>query len=271
MLGFIGTGNMNTAILRGVLASETTPASDVIISRKNADAGAKLASELGVTFEQDNAELVSELGEDSIAVVGVKPYMIADVLHEIREPAAANGTVIVSVAAGTSLEFIAEHLEANQPIIRVMPNVNSQIGAGMSALCPNEHVTDDQLKSTQDIFDAVGLTTIIAEKDFPAFSAIAGCSPAWTFTYIDALSRGALAQGLPKKEAVRIAAQAVMGSAKLVLDQLDEKGPATLVDQVTSPGGTTIAGLIAMEQSGFTNAVIHGVNAAVKKDAELQG
>lgn len=271
MLGFIGTGNMNTAILRGVLAAKTYEASDIVISRKDADAGRALADDLGVSFAASNPSLVSDLGGDSIAIVGVKPYMMAEVLDEIRETAAEHGTVIVSVAAGTPIEFMEDHLDPGQPIIRVMPNVNSQIGAGMSAICPNEYVTDEQLEATLAVFDAVGLTTVIAEKDFPAFSAIAGCSPAWTFTYIDALSRAALAQGLQKKESVRIAAQAVAGSAQLVLDQLDEKGPSTLVDQVTSPGGTTIAGLIAMEQAGFTNAVITGVNAAVKRDGELQG
>lgn len=268
MLGFIGMGHMTTAIARGVLASQLKH--DIIMSRRDADAGASLAQTLGVTFEPANPALVDQVGNGGIVVVGVKPYAISEVLDEIREAAARNHTVIVSVAAGTLLDIMASHLAAGQPIVRVMPNVNSQIGAGMSALCANEHVTDEQLDAVREVFDAVGLTTIITEKDFPVFSAIAGCSPAWTFTYIDALSRGALAHGLPKREAVRIAAQAVMGSAQLVLESLSDTGPAALVDQVTSPGGTTIAGLVAMEKAGFSPAVITGVDAAVARDADLR-
>ncbi|KTF04713.1 MULTISPECIES: pyrroline-5-carboxylate reductase [Trueperella] len=263
MLGFIGTGNMGGAILRGVLTAGVVEAENVIFTRANAKAGRAQAAETGACFAATAREVYE--GADTV-ILAVKPHMVPGVLAELGEPA---GKVIVSVAAGLSLDTLAAHAPAGSPIVRVMPNVNSQIGAGMSALCAGEGVSEAQLAQVEKIFAAVGLTARIAEKDFAAFSAIAGCSPAWTYTYIDALARGALAAGMRLDEARRIAAQAVLGSAHLVLDQLGTHTPSELRDQVTSPGGTTIAGLIAMEASGFTPAVIDAVNAAIARDREL--
>lgn len=267
MLGFIGTGNMNGAILRGVLAAGTVAASDVVVTRVSAEAGRAQAAKLGVTFVEGNAELARAVGDGGVIVVGVKPYQVADVLAELDDDAV--GRVIVSVAAGTPITKLEGALPPQTAVVRVMPNVNSQIGAGMSALCANEWTTPEQLAEVRAIFDAVGLTTVLPETDFAAFSAIAGASPAWTYTYIDALARAALANGIKLDEARRIAAQAVLGSAQLVLDSLDTHSPAELRDQVTSPGGTTIAGLIAMEDAGFTPAVVDAVNAAIARDHEI--
>lgn len=269
MLGFIGTGNMNTAILRGVLSAGTLEASDVLITRASAAKGREQADGFGVTFVEGNAELARAVGEGGTIVVGVKPYQMIDVLSELGSDAV--GRVIVSVAAGVPLAKLESALPADTALVRVMPNVNSQIGAGMSALCANDSTTPEQLAAVREVFDAVGLTTVLPEKDFPAFAAIAGSSPAWTYTYIEALARGALANGIKLDEARRIAAQAVLGSAQLVLDSLNTHTPAELRDQVTSPGGTTIAGLIAMEDAGFTPAVIDAVNAAIARDNEIAG
>ncbi|MFY9263506.1 MAG: pyrroline-5-carboxylate reductase [Actinomycetaceae bacterium] len=270
MLGFLGAGNMNGAIIRGVLDAGTYTADQIVFTSTDDASAQQLVSELGITRVPSNRKLVNALGEGGILVVGVKPNVIGEVLNEIWEVAAANHTVIVSIAAGTEISAIAEPLSAKQPIVRIMPNVAAQIGAGMSAICANEWVSSEQLSAVTDIFSAVGAVAQIAEKDFATFSAIASCSPAWTFTYIDALARAALAHGIPKTEAVRIAAQAVQGSAQLVLEKLSQAAPANLVDQVTSPGGTTIAGLLAMEEAGFSAAVVTGVDAAIARDNEIQ-
>ncbi|QOQ39117.1 pyrroline-5-carboxylate reductase [Trueperella pecoris] len=267
MLGFIGTGNMGGAILAGVLSAGLVAPDDVVFTRANAQAGASQAKHTGSRFIGTNRAVYESLGEGEMLIVGVKPHVIGKVLRELGEE--TGGQVIVSVAAGVSLHTLAEHAPAGSPIVRVMPNVNSQIGAGMSALCPNAAVTDSQLAAVRRIFDSIGQTVVITEKDFPAFSAIAGCSPAWTYTYIDALARAALAAGITLDSARRIAAQAVLGSAQLVLAKHGEFTPSELRDQVTSPGGTTIAGLIAMESAGFTPAVIDAVNAAIARDAEI--
>ncbi|MEW6869309.1 pyrroline-5-carboxylate reductase [Trueperella pyogenes] len=263
MLGFIGTGNMGGAILRGVLAAGMSPA-NVVFTRKNAEAGRAQAAQTGTRFLPTAAEVYDAA---DVVIVAVKPIAMASALEDLGKQ--SHGQVIVSVAAGLSLATLAAHSPARSPIVRVMPNVNSQIGAGMSALCANELVAEEQLTAVEEIFATVGLTTRIPEKDFAAFSAIAGCSPAWTYTYIDALARGGLAAGLNLEQARQIAAQAVLGSAQLVLDRQGTLTPSQLRDQVTSPGGTTIAGLIAMEAAGFTPAVVDAVNAAIARDAEI--
>lgn len=267
MLGFIGMGNMNSAIVRGVLKAGVVGASDVVVTRKNEAKGREQAAELGVRFVAGNAVLAAEMDEGDAIVVGVKPHQMAGVLAEIAPE--VNGKVVVSVAAGTRLARLTEVLPAGTSVVRVMPNVNSQISAGMSALCGNDATTSEQLNQVRDIFGAVGLTTLLPEEHFAAFSAIAGASPAWTYTYIEALARGALAHGIALDEARRIAAQAVLGSAQLVLDSLGEYSPGDLRDQVTSPGGTTIAGLIAMEKAGFTPSIIDAVDSAIARDHEL--
>ncbi|USR79913.1 pyrroline-5-carboxylate reductase [Arcanobacterium pinnipediorum] len=260
-LGFIGAGSMASAIMNG-LVSSGTPGEQIIFSRRNADAGAQLATELRARFTTDNTEVAAA---SQILVLAVKPYLIGSVLDEIS-PHLSPDTLLVSVAAGVSLADIASHAPANQPIVRAMPNVNSHISMGMTGLCPNDFVSSTQFADVEALFGAIGEVATLPEHLFSAFSAIAGCSPAWTYTYIDALARAALAEGMTKREAVRVAAQAVLGSAQMVLDSLDSAVPAELVDRVTSPGGTTIAGLLAMEDAGFSPAVVAGVRAAVERD-----
>ena len=269
MLGFIGVGSMGGALLRGVIESGKVKAGDVVFSRRDETAGKALAEELGAHYVRTNADVVRAV-RDGIVILAVKPFQIASVLEEIKDAAASARCVIVSVAAGTPIAALEAGLAPEQPIVRSMPNVASAIGAGMTAFCPNEHVNSDQLAAVETVLKTVGLTAQVAEKDFSAFSAIAGCSPAWTFTYIDALSRAAVAAGMYKSEAVRIAAQAVYGAAALALKSLDDGvRPLALVDTVTSPGGTTIAGLVAAERAGFSDATVQAVEAAVARDQAI--
>lgn len=269
MIGFIGAGSMGSALLRGVLSAGTTAADTILFSRKNAEAGKALARELGVHFVSSNTELVRAVGA-GIVVIAVKPHQIGAVLDEISAAAANAGTVIVSVAAGTNLAALQSHLNSAQPIVRAMPNVASSIGMGMTAMARVSSVSGAQFDAVCDLFKAAGGVIELPEQQFSAFTAIAGSSPAWTFQYIDALSRGALANGMSKADSLRCAAQAVLGAAQLVLDGLDQNvRPQALIDTVTSPGGTTVAGLIAAENSGFTNATIAAVQACIARDQEM--
>ena len=269
MLGFIGAGAMGSAILRGVLAAKAVDPAEICFTRLHDAAAKKLSAELGVKQAPTNPKLINQIGTNGIVILGVKPHLAANVLSEIAENAQQQHTLIVSIAAGISLANLAAPLAPQQPIIRAMPNVASSIRHGMTALCPNNFVSDAQIAAVHEIFSAIGAVCVLAEKDFPAFSAIAGCSPAWTFTYIDALSRAALAAGMTKTDSVHIAAQAVAGAAQLALASLPDTRPQALIDTVTSPGGTTIAGLIEMEQAGFSNAVIRAVQAAITRDSQL--
>lgn len=269
MFGFLGLGSMGTAIVRGALAAGELSAADILFTRRTDAAAQALQAELGITRATSNPELVSQVGPDGVIMIGVKPHMVAGVLAEIKDAAAQHKSVIVSMATGTPLEKMAAELAPEQPIIRVMPNVNMQIGLGMTALCANEYVSTEQFDQVERIFAAAGETVRLPEAHFSAYAAIAGCSGAWTWTYIDALSRAALAAGITKADSLRIAAQAVMGSAALALNKMGEVSPMNLVDEATSPGGTTIAGLIALEKSGFSSAAIDAVQAAVARDAEI--
>ncbi len=269
MLGFIGAGAMGSAIIRGVLHAGIYQPHEIYFTRHNAEKAMQLSQELSILHAPDNKTLVQELGPQGFVILAVKPHLVAQVLNEIAPIAIANQTVIISVAAGTSIPKLNAAIGATLPIVRAMPNVNSAIGKSITALCPNTFVSDNQFTKVTKIFQAIGQTVTIAEKDFAAFTAIAGCSPAWTFTYIDALSKAALAAGMSKEVALKIAAQAVAGSAELVLHNLPDTRAQALVDTVTSPGGTTIAGILAMEKVGFTNSVIAAVEAAITKDNEL--
>ena len=269
-VGFIGAGNMAGAIVRGIVASGSVAPEDVVVTSAHGSSAQALARETGVDVLGTNEELVEQVGAGGVVVLAVKPHVIPEVLRPLQDLLAENGSLVVSLAAGTTLARLEELLPAGQAVVRVMPNVNAQIGAGMAAVCGNAEAGDEQVDTVVGLFEAVGRAIVLPERDFAAYSAIAGCSPAFVFTFIDALARGALRNGLPKAQAVRIAAQAVLGSAQMVLERAaDGATPADLVDMVTSPGGTTVAGLVAMEEAGFSPAVVRGVQGAVERDREL--
>lgn len=259
---------MARAIVTGLIDGGTVPAAEIAVSGIGGTAQA-LAKDTGATAASSNAELLELIGDDGILVLAVKPHIIPRVLDEIGKDI-PTGVLVISIAAGTSLDSLASRLPRGQRIVRVMPNVNAQIGAGMAGICANEHAGEEDLERARTIFEAVGRTTVIEEGDFSAFSALAGCSPAFVFEFIEALARGGLEAGLPKADAVEYAAQAVLGSAKMVLERAEDgMSPANLRDLVTSPGGTTIAGVAAMEQKGFGASVVAGVRAAIARDGEL--
>ncbi|HZK05076.1 MAG TPA: pyrroline-5-carboxylate reductase [Actinomycetaceae bacterium] len=264
--GFIGSGNMASAIVRGMVTAGTPP-QDVIVTDAYAAKAAALADELGVRFLASNAELVNAA---DYVVPAVKPQMLGPVLTGLTGEFADRGPVVVSIAAGQPISRLEGWLPEGIAVIRVMPNVNAQIGEGMAAVAGNAAATPEQVETVLALFRSVGRAIEVAEKDMSAFSAVAGAGPALTYDFIDALARGALRHGIPKDLAVEIAAQTVLGSARLVLERAaDGITPATLTDTVTSPGGTTIAGLVEAEDAGFTPAVVKFVDGVVARDREL--
>ncbi len=269
MLGIIGTGSMGTAILQGVLKTQIIQPKEIVIANRTALKTENLADTFGVNVAKNNISLVETLGTHGIVIIAVKPALVANVLSEIAIPARKNNTLIISLAAGIPLTKLAQELAEKQPIIRVMPNVNTQIGKGISAICANEHATKKHLSVAENIFQAIGTTIQLPETQFGAFTAIAGSSPAWTFTYIANLAQTVTDFGIDKNDALSIAAQAVLGSAELLISELDARSPQELINSVTSPNGTTIAGLNAMEQHGFSKAIQSGVKAAIKRDFEI--
>lgn len=268
MIGFIGIGSMGGAIARGLIAAGT-PAADIAVTSRTAAHRESFATETGVTAFATPAEVVEASGPGGIVIVAVKPYAVGAVLEEIRTAASEQGTVIVSVAAGISIATLESYLETNQPVVRTMPNVAAAVGASMTALAVN-HAASAHIDRVSAILRAIGAVAPINESHFTTFSAIAGCSPAFTYEYIDAMARAAVYNGLPKAEAVHIATQAVLGAAKLLLETSGTGAtPASLADSVQSPGGTTVAGIVELERAGFGAAVVRGVQASIDRDAEL--
>jgi pyrroline-5-carboxylate reductase len=266
-IGFIGAGTMAGAIVRGVTAAGTVDAGDILLVDTRAEAAQSLAAETGAGVAGSPAELVA--GSD-VVVLAVKPQVLPAVLDGLRDDLAEHRPLLVSIAAGITLAALGERFPEGLPIVRVMPNVNAMIGAGMAAVCGNEHASEEQVHAVRDLFAAVGDAVVLAERDFSTYTAIAGSAPAFAFAFVDALARGAVKNGMPKALATRIAAQTVLGSARMVLERADDGvTPADLVDLVCSPGGTTIAGMCALDEAAFPAAVVRAVQATVDRDREL--
>ncbi len=267
-IGFIGAGTMAGAIVHGITASGVVAPADVVLHDVHAPVAQALADDVGARGVTSADELVA--GCD-VVVLAVKPQVLPAVLDELRARITERRPLLVSIAAGISLDAIGSRLgDPEVPVVRVMPNVNAMIGAGMAAVCGNAAASAEDVARVVEIFSAVGEAVELAEQDFATYTAIAGSSPAFVFTFIDALARGAVRGGLPKALATRIAAQAVLGSARTVLERADDGvTPADLVDMVCSPGGTTIAGIVELEEAGFSPAVVRAVQAVAERDREL--
>jgi len=263
-LGFIGLGAMGGAIASGALRKGFISGSDLVFTALNCNGDHPLTQEFGVQQLCENTELVRQV--DAV-VVAVKPKHIMAVLEEIR-PVLGN-KLVLSIAGGVPVAALEGSLEPGAAVVRVMPNINALVGASMSALCAGKGTTAEQLQFAQDLFNSVGRAIILDESLFGAFTPLAGCAPAWTYTYVEALAKAGVAAGLTKADAVAAATQMLLGSALMLQDALEQgKHPGQLVDQVCSPGGSTIAGLLAGETAGFSNSVGQMVRGAMAQDAK---
>lgn len=260
-LGFIGVGGMAQAIITGLLKQNKLGPSDILIHSAHASTYEQVAKETGVTAQNSNSEVAKE---SDVVVLAVTPNVATPVIQEIRDQLDPKKTTLISIVAGLTLERLAELAGYDLPILRTLPNLNVAIGAGMTAVHANENLTGKAKDEAIGLFDAIGSTVALPENDFAAFSALAGSSPAYVYFFIDSLSRAGVKHGLTKKAATRIAAQAVMGSAEMVLNS--DENPFGLIDQVSSPGGSTVAGLLAMEEAGFMTSVVKGIDATIDRN-----
>ena len=271
--GFIGAGNMAGAIVRGAIAAGTDPASIWLTSAH--DSAARLAEKTGARHEPDAEALAAAC---DVVVLAVKPRVIPAVAARIFDAVADARPLVVSIAAGIDLARLESLLPEGARVVRAMPNMAAGVGQSMTALAAGAAAGESDLATARALMDSVGRTVLIAEEDFPVFVGLAGSAPAFVFTFIDALARAGVLGGIPKARAVEIVAQTVLGSARAVQVEAAARAdggagrtPADLVDAVCSPGGTTVAGLVAMERAGFSNAVIEAVRAVVAADRELAG
>ncbi|MCM1545161.1 MAG: pyrroline-5-carboxylate reductase [Ruminococcus sp.] len=264
MIGFIGTGNMATAIIKGLISSGTIPSNEIAVFDVNKEKAADFAAEYKVKAFASAKEIALDCG---VVVLSVKPNVFPAVLGEIKGELERTNPLIISIAAGKTLEFIASFLDYEAKIVRVMPNINAKVEAAISAFCGNSNTTETDLQFAEKFCSAFGKAISLPEAHFPIFGVIGGCSPAFAYMFIDSMARAAVKNGLPKTQALEICAQAVLGSAKMILESGEH--PWELTDKVCSPGGTTIEGVLSLQKDGFETAVSNAVDAAFEKDKRL--
>ncbi|NTU58550.1 MAG: pyrroline-5-carboxylate reductase [Chlorobiaceae bacterium] len=259
-IGFIGTGRIAQALISG-LAKD--PETVIYGFDKVPEAMEAVSSLYGVKPEASIPDLA---GDASIVVISVKPYQVADVLAELS-PALGPDHLLISVAAGISTGFISANSPDGTRVVRVMPNTPAFVGQGMTALCKGSHATDEDLTLAEEIFNAIGKTAIVEESGMDAATAVSGSGPAYMFRIIDSLAEGGAASGLDRETAQILAAQTMLGAAAMVLT--GRKSPEELVREVTTPGGTTEAGLKEMDRHDLRGALIETVKAAAARSREL--
>lgn len=256
-IGFIGGGNMAGAIANGVIASGLCEKSDVTICDISTETLKKYESGINTSSDNKDALLCDYI------VLAVKPFILSKVLEEIAKENISN-KVFISIAAGISVKEIKSVLGDSAKVVRVMPNTPAQVGEGMTVIAkPDSNVTDTELSGVVSIFDAVGKTEIMQESMINVVTGVSGSSPAYVFMLIEAMADAGVAGGIPRDAAYRLAAQSVLGSAKMVLDT--GKHPAELKDMVCSPKGTTIEAVAELEARGFRSSIIEAIKKCNEK------
>lgn len=263
-IGFIGCGNMATAIIKGITANNNTSVENIFVFDVYSPACEKAKEDFDVTILGNELEIAEN---SDIVFLAVKPNVISSVLEKIDNTIKENNPLIISIAAGKTLGFLADCLETSARIIRVMPNINAKVGEAISAYCFNEYVTEEDKQNVELLLDCIGKVMCLEESSFPLFGVLGGCAPAYAYMFIDALARAGVKNGMKKNDALKIAAQTVYGSAKMILES--EEHPWKLIDNVCSPGGTTIEGVTSLQADGFEKAVYNAVDKALDKDKRL--
>ena len=259
-IGFIGAGNMASSLIGGMIQSGMVSPGDAAISDRDME---KLSvwKEKGVFVTADNAEIEER---SDLIVFAVKPNVIAAVLDQMQ---GGGEKIYVSIAAGVSLGFLESRLGSDKKIVRAMPNTPAVVGCGMTVVTPNANLSQEEQEMVLRLFNSIGAAMLLPEKELEIATAIHGSSPAYIYMMIDAMADAGVRYGLTKANALKLAAKAVEGSAKMVL----ETGihPEQLNDNVCSPGGTTIAAVCELERTGFRASLQTAIDACIRRNAEM--
>jgi pyrroline-5-carboxylate reductase len=262
-IGFLGAGKMATALARGFTGAKLASPNGLVASDVIPAARSAFARETGARSVATNLEVMAAA---RVLILAVKPDQVADVLREIR-PAYTHEHLLISIAAGVTISRLESGLPGGSRVIRVMPNTPALIGASATGLARGKGATVEDGELALRLFSAVGVAVPVKEEHLDAVTGLSGSGPAYVYMVIEALSDGGVAAGLPRDVATRLAAQTVLGSARMVLET--GQHPGALKDMVTSPGGTTIEGLHALEKAGVRGAFINAVRAAAEKSRKL--
>jgi pyrroline-5-carboxylate reductase len=264
VIGFIGAGNMGEAIIRGLVQSGKVQPSEIIAGDINPERLHAIAETYGIRTAASNIEVAEK---SSIILIAVKPMMIDLLLDELA-PCSRENQLYISIAAGIPIDRFAEKLHPKAGIVRVMPNTPASVLAGMTALFPGQNVSPENHQIALSIFECIGkAVTIYNESLMDSITGLSGSGPAFVLLMIESLSDAGVQMGISRKEAVILAAQTVYGTAKMLLET--GKHPAELRDMVTTPGGTTIAGIRALENGNFRATVMSAVEAATLRSRQM--
>lgn len=262
-IGLVGAGNMAGALIRGLIASNTVDAAHIRASDVRGERLDELSKMHGIECGTDNVALVRWA---NVVLLAVKPQVIDRVITEIA-PALGSEHLVISIAAGVPIAVIEARIPNGTRVVRAMPNTAAIVLAGATGIAAGRHATTPDTALARTLFDAVGRSVVLDESALDAVTGLSGSGPAYVMMAIEALADGGVKMGLPRDTALLLAAQTVLGSAKLQIETGEH--PARLKDMVTSPGGTTIAGVHALETGGLRRAFIDAVEAATRRSVEL--
>ena len=259
--GFFGAGQMGSALALAAVKAVTKE--KVVLCRRTPENSRETAQRIGCSW----AEPKIVFTQSRFVFLGCKPQDLVHITAEYRESIAASQGIFVSMLAGISLSRLAQLLGAEKKILRILPNTPCSLGAGLTLFCANGSVSPEDVKAFRVLMDPSGLVDEIPEDLMDAAGTLSGCGPAYAYMFLNALCDGAVLRGVPRQKARQYAAQTLLGSARMVLES--GKHPEALKDDVCSPGGSTIAGVRALETHGFRSAVMEALDAAVTRSKEL--
>jgi len=263
IIGFIGLGNMASAIIGGIIDKKVCAPENIIGADVSEVASGQAQNNFGIMIGKNNGEVAAK---SDILILAVKPVYAAAAISEIRDSISEN-TIVISIMAGRSISWMENEFKKPLKLVRTMPNTPALVGEGCTGISCNDKVNAEEKETVMDIFSSFGKAHLIAESLMDVVVGVSGSSPAYVFIFIEAMADAAVLAGMPRKQAYEFAAQAVLGSAKMVLET--GKHPGELKDMVCSPGGTTIEAVKVLEEMGFRAAVMDAMEVCIEKSKNL--
>lgn len=262
-IGFIGLGNMATAMLGGIVDKGLYQSTEIIGSAKTQETADRVAQKYGIEACTDNKRVAEST---DVIVLAVKPVFLQEVISEIKD-SVDESKLVISIAAGKSIEWLEGQFGKSIRLVRCMPNTPALVGEACTCVCLKEDTTEPDRELVIRLMESFGKASVLPERLIDAFTGVAGSSPAYVFIFMEAMADAAVCAGIPRKQAYEFAAQSVLGSAKLMLET--GMHPAQLKDMVCSPGGTTIEAVKVLEEKGLRAAMMDAIEACVKKSKSL--